>query len=323
MKSYIACILALALLVTVLPAKHRTEVFLSGVQSDTRQHAMQKAISSLLSEINRAYFAKGKLQLAGLNIGQNTEKTLLEMWDSKSFYCPEYQIFQILIGRSDGLFEVRGIPIFYNRKSQELFEDELVLTLNHEGLIVDLRVALEKEQYQRMFDQVNTLQDKQLYEIVLNFVEDYRTAYNRKDINFIDKVFSDDALIIVGRIINTREALPDNLGLTKLSANKEVSYSRLNKTQYIRNLRSCFIKNSFVRIEFSDFRVQRHPIHDFVFGVQIHQKWRSSSYNDDGYLFLVIDLRDVSEPLVWVRTWQPEKSINPSEAFELGDFIIE
>ncbi|MDZ4122282.1 MAG: ice-binding family protein [Candidatus Cloacimonadaceae bacterium] len=133
----------------------------------------------------------------------------------------------------------------------------------------------------------------------------------------------DDALIIVGRILNTRDNLPDNLGLTKLSANKDVSYSRLNKSQYIRNLRSCFLKNSFVRIEFSDFRVQRHPVHDYVFGIQMHQKWRSSTYNDDGYLFLVIDLRDVKEPLIWVRTWQPEKSIRPGEAFELGHFIIE
>lgn len=313
----------MCLIQSITWAKHRTDLYLSGVNDEARQSALQKNAGDLLSEINRAFFAKSQLGLDKLSLTEAAAKNLREMWAGKSFYCPEQRIFQILVGRSDGQFEVRGIPIFYERKSQAVMDDEIVIIFNQSSRITDFRVALDKEKYVRMFEQANTIQDKQLLEIVLNFVENYRTAYNRKDINFIDKVFSDDALIIVGRYLNQKEALPDNLGLNKLSTNKDVSYTRMNKSQYIRNLRSCFLKNSFVRIEFADFRVQRHPVYEYVFGVQMHQKWRSSTYNDDGYLFLIINLKDIDEPMIWVRTWQPDKSVKPAEAFELGDFIIE
>ena len=315
--------LLMLLIVCSLSAKHRTDVFLNGAKDEAQKIALQNSIGKTLSEFNRAFFAKGKLSYNGLPIQPLAKKTLEEMWETKSFYCPEQRIVQNIINRSDGRVEVRGLPIIYDRKSTALQEDELVIVLSTLGQVEDIKIALEREKYLRMFEQVNTIKDKTLYEVVLNFVENYRTAYNRKDINFIDKVFSDDALIIVGRVLNKGESLPDNLGLNKLSVSKDVSYSRLNKSQYIRNLRASFVKNSFVRIEFSDFKVQRHPIHNHVFGVQMHQKWRSSTYNDDGYLFLVIDLKNLEEPLIWVRTWQPEKSVSAKEAFDLGDFVIE
>lgn len=322
MRKYIFLAL-LVILSSVLCAKHRTEVYVNGAINDAQKTAVQSNLTDAISELNRAFFAKAKPKLNTLAMDDGARTTITEMWDTKSFYCPEFLLVHNLLRRSDGLLEVRGIPIFYERKSSERFDDELVFILNPQGVITDIRIALDKEKYLRMFDQVNSLQDKVLYEIVLNFVENYRTAYNRKDINFIDRVFSNDALIIVGRVLSKGESLPDNLGLNKLSANKDVSYSRLNKDQYIRNLRTCFIKNRFVRLEFSDFKVQRHPMHEHVFGVQLHQKWRSSTYNDDGYLFLIINLRDLDEPQIWVRTWQPDKYITEKEAFELGDFIIE
>ncbi|MDD3534637.1 MAG: hypothetical protein PHC50_00625 [Candidatus Cloacimonetes bacterium] len=323
MKRIIILFIFSVLLLSVGWARHQTYLVLSGVNDDACEDLLQQNASALLSEFNRAFFKKSKLKLDGMSLSATVKQTLNEMWESKSFYCPEQQIFEILIGRSDGRCEIRNIPIIYERKSSKLLDDEVIIIFDSANNIVDFRIALEKEKYIKTFEQAQSLQDKQLLEIVMDFVENYRTAYNRKDINYIDKVFSDDALIIVGRVLEQRAALPDNMGLYKLSSNKDVSYSRQNKSQYIRNLRSCFIKNQFVRVEFADFTVQRHPVKDFVFGVQMHQKWRSSTYNDDGYLFLIIDLRDIDEPLIWVRTWQPEKDVRKAEVFELGDFIIE
>ena len=323
MKRLIILFLLGFLMLSPCWGRHQTYVNLSGVHNDAREDILQQNAGALLSELNRAFFRKSKLKLDSIPLSADAKKTLNEMWDTQRFYCPEQRIFEILISRSDGRYEVRNIPIIYDRKSSNVLDDEVIMIFDKSNTIVDFRIALEKEKYIKTFEQAQTLQDKQLLEIVMDFVENYRTAYNRKDINYIDKVFSDDALIIVGRVLEQRGALPDNMGLSKLSSNKDVSYSRLNKSQYIRNLRSCFIKNKFVRIEFADLRVQRHPVKDFVFGVQMHQKWRSSTYNDDGYLFLIIDLRDIDQPLIWVRTWQPEKDVRSAEVFELGDFIIE
>jgi len=56
-----------------------------------------------------------------------------------------------------------------------------------------------------------------------------------------------------------------------------------------------------------------------IFGVQIKQNFFSSNYGDVGYLFLIVDLNNVEEPIIHVRTWQPEITINDS-LYDLSNF---
>lgn len=36
----------------------------------------------------------------------------------------------------------------------------------------------------------------------------------------------------------------------------------------------------------------------------------SSTYGDKGYLFLMVDINDPENPIIKVRTWQPERDPN-------------
>ena len=40
--------------------------------------------------------------------------------------------------------------------------------------------------------------------------------------------------------------------------------------------------------------------------MRLHQLYSSSTYSDDGYLFLLWDFRDEENPKIHVRTWQPK-----------------
>ena len=40
--------------------------------------------------------------------------------------------------------------------------------------------------------------------MILDFTERFRTAYNEHNINFLDAIFSDDALIITGKVIERK-----------------------------------------------------------------------------------------------------------------------
>ena len=41
--------------------------------------------------------------------------------------------------------------------------------------------------------------------------------------------------------------------------------------------------------------------------MRLRQEWRSSTYSDEGYLFLLWDFpEDGGDPIIHVRTWQPE-----------------
>ncbi|GAB1416653.1 hypothetical protein MASR2M117_20590 [Paludibacter sp.] len=45
-----------------------------------------------------------------------------------------------------------------------------------------------------------------------------------------------------------------------------------------------------------------------LYGIQIKQDYFSTNYGDTGYLFLLIDFDNPDEPLIHVRTWQPQKN---------------
>ena len=54
------------------------------------------------------------------------------------------------------------------------------------------------------------------------------------------------------------------------------------------------------------------------------QSWNTKRYSDEGYLFLMIDFSNEDNPLIHVRTWQPNKiggkSLGEEEKFKLENF---
>ena len=68
----------------------------------------------------------------------------------------------------------------------------------------------------------------------------------------------------------------------------------------------------------------RHPTKDGIYGVTLRQGYKSDSYADDGWLFLLWDFRDKSMPRIHVRTWQPAKSISSDDdVIDIGYFNLE
>lgn len=154
---------------------------------------------------------------------------------------------------------------------------------------------------------------------ILSYCEHLRTSYNTRDIDFIRQVFSDNALIIVGHTVRTGHKDATGTG------SRKVIYGIRSKKEYLERLERIFRTNSKIDVEFSDFRLLRHPTVEGIYGVTLRQKYRSDSYSDDGFLFLLWDFRDPHMPLIHVRTWQPSPDIlsGNEEVIELGDFNLE
>ena len=47
-----------------------------------------------------------------------------------------------------------------------------------------------------------------------------------------------------------------------------------------------------------------------IYGIQIEQDYYSTNYGDHGYLFLLLDMQKIKEPLIKVRAWQPDLDPN-------------
>lgn len=153
---------------------------------------------------------------------------------------------------------------------------------------------------------------------ILNYCEHFRTAYNTKDIDFIKQVLSEDALIIVGHTVKTSK---ENMGLTTTNTFK---YSVRSKQEYIRNLSAVFAANKKIAVDFSNFKILRHPTLEGIYGVTLRQKYQSDLYSDDGFLFLLWDFRNPSMPMIHVRTWQPSETLSDEDdIIDIGDFNLE
>ena len=149
---------------------------------------------------------------------------------------------------------------------------------------------------------------------LINFMENYKTAYALKRLDYIEKIFSDDALIITGRVTKTATSTE-----FRYMNNRIVKYNQQSKSQYLKNLKYSFGSNEFINLRFADNTVKQSGKSKALYGIQIKQDYFSSSYGDTGYLFLLIDFTDSVAPQIHIRTWQPEKNADGS-IYGLSDF---
>lgn len=142
--------------------------------------------------------------------------------------------------------------------------------------------------------------DAERRKVILEYVERFRSAYTQKDLAFIEQVFSEEALIVVGKVVKAQRNVEGNY----LSA-PEVQYNVKSKKEYLARLKEVFRANRKIQVHFQDFKIMRHPTRENFYGVTMRQGYSSDIYSDDGYLFLLWDFSDDKAPKIHVRTWQP------------------
>jgi len=154
--------------------------------------------------------------------------------------------------------------------------------------------------------------------VLINFLEDYQTAYALKRHKYLESIYSDDALIIVGRVIK-KTVIPDRMTL-KLTE-KDVELTKYDKDTYLKNLLGCFKSQDYIRLRFTETEFKKaNGSNNEVYGIRVRQEYYSSTYGDVGYLFLLVDLRD-KLPKIHVRAWQPD-AVELEKLMGLGDVRI-
>lgn len=145
---------------------------------------------------------------------------------------------------------------------------------------------------------------------IMEFLENYKTAYALKRLDYIETVFDDDAVIIIGNVATKTVANKGKDGNISFNNDKVIEHNRYTKDQYIKNLKKCFASNEFINIRFANNDVIKLGKGGETYAIQISQDYYSSTYGDKGYLFLIVDINNPKNPLIRLRTWQPEKDPN-------------
>ena len=198
--------------------------------------------------------------------------------------------------------------------------------IRKDGTVTRINLALQSHLYRNVMSDGSEVKDLRCRQMILDYVEQFRTAYNRKDIDFLENVFSDDALIITGKAV--RRKAGDKAAVLKESP--DIVYTQQRKHEYIEKLRTrVFPNNKYIHVTFSDIKVSKHPSIEGYYGVLLRQGYQSSTYSDDGYLFMIWDFRDESHPQIHVRTWQPywldegkTQKIQDDKVFNINSFTI-
>jgi hypothetical protein len=304
----------------VLTATETKITLLSG-GDDTYREKVETVLTSVLNGVNKNRDNRMPLTTLSRFFDDPAFYQFVDMVNQTELYASQREYRTYLLQTTDGYYEVRNIKvrIFLGGTAGIPFQN-LVFTINPEGVIIQVNFAIEEHHYQKIIEQGRQLEDLAYREKILHFLEMYRTAYNKKDEDFIEKTLSEDALIIVGRVIKTKKETFDYLGKSYLGDEK-LEFIRLGKYEYLERLKKVFKNNDFVRAIFDEVNIQRHPQFEKIYGVQLKQHWQSSSYSDEGYLFLLIDFINEDEPIIHVRAWQPEKFADGS-TISIYDFEI-
>lgn len=296
-----------------------------GVNDSALRQKMEDNLTHLMSVMNSTVIeGKGRPKFNEESFTKEGLECIREIWKSSAMMCPVSSIAEkcSYLGDGEG-YQIRNIPVMMLAADEDDQDQELVVNFTPSGKIDNVLIALEQHRYREILKENISETDFVRRETIIKFIENFRTAYNRQDLDYISSVYSNNALIITGRVIKVKER-SDQM-LQSLGAEK-VQYQTSTKEEYLKNLKRCFSRNSYVKLKFEELEVMRHPKYEHIYGVTLKQYWNSSNYSDVGYLFLMIDFTDPTLPCIQVRTWQPEKyngkAIAREEVFKLSDFNI-
>jgi len=250
--------------------------------------------------------------------GKDMYRRLISYGSARVLGNPEYRFYAM----GTGEITCRSIPMHFSFKNNnQKFIEDVTFTFNQEGKIDCLAFALDEKSMVDILK--HDAWSEYARKVLAEFLENYKTAYALKRLDYIRSIFDDNAVIITGKVLTRHSTTLGEIN-NEYANNRNVVYTRQNKEQYMRNLERCFESNEFVNIRFANNDIVRtnNESAGEVYGIQIKQDYYSANYGDTGYLFLMVDLNNPKKPIINARAWQPERDPTFGEdgLIDLADF---
>jgi len=321
----------LSLIISLASQADNIQVHITDVDNPAIQAAMEATVGVLLDEANAAQAANRELNMLEMHLSDEVSTSLSMLWENTPFQCEDQTLVLRALTTSTG-WQVRNIPLMMRPIGGNFNEreyHEAVIDFNRKGHIESFHLTIDQQLYMQVIKSNLEMTDLRRRQLILDYVERFRTAYNEKNKNFLEDIFSDDALIITGKVVSQRTK--DGIKLPE-----KITYKKQGKREYLNNLFAIFDSKGRIDVSFDAIEVMRHPAKTDFYGVTLHQGWSTYNkngtpgYRDDGYVFLLWDFRNEEHPQIHVRTWQPDAfdqtgsgkktPIPKDEVFSLADF---
>lgn len=266
--------------------------------SDTSKY--QQALNNLASAI----VSKRYDDMDGLFTAEAKDiyNRLIKYGRAKIVGIPSFSFYQ----NGDNVI-ARGLQMSFSFKSgmRKSFVEDVVFSFNSDGIINNISFGLGKTAEDDILGKGVWSEGARF--AIMNFLENYQTAYALKRLDYISSIFDDDAVIITGTVtrVPARKVSGDMQRMT--FGHDIVKYNRHTKDTYLQHLKQSFNSKEYINLRFASNDVRKLGKGGELYAIQISQEYYSSNYGDKGYLFLMVDINDPENPIIKVRTWQPEK----------------
>lgn len=310
-------------MLSILASYAQVEVeIIDGSPNESIKSIIERNASHFMSEVYNAYNENRALKLTGL-VATDAENSIEMLWENVHFRSEDQYVGEILLNSADG-YQLRNIPLEIQPqdKGSDVGYKEAVIGFDKSGRISSVYFSIDNNTYRNIMEKGIQLNDVERRLEILDYVEKFRTSYNQKDITFLNQVFSDDALIITGKVVTPRKT-SDGLSITLPT----VKYTKQDKKQYLTNLKRVFQNTRYINVNFDDVVIKRHGANPDIYGVRVIQHWNTSNYSDEGYVYMVWDFTNPKAPQIHVRTWQPmyldkakTQPLPKEEIFDLNSF---
>jgi hypothetical protein len=247
--------------------------------------------SQFLSEISVAFAEERAPDFTSIAVSSKAIKTVLDIWIySSAISCNISELDMKCQKRYNGGYQIRDIPVIMPEATGDTLQ-KLTVNYTGEGLIDEIYLFADSIST-ILPDKLNDSEQYRRHQII-DFLEQYRTAYNSKDLDFIAKMFKSNVDMVAKKGKD-------------FQIDKKDYYIDFN-AQYLRRLKLIFAANKYINIRFTDIEIQQHPQYPTVYSVVFQQEWNMAVYKDVRYVYFVVDFENEDNPIILFSTWYPKR----------------
>ncbi len=196
----------------------------------------------------------------------------------------------------------------------------IVFDFDPNGKISDMNFGIMDDLYNSFVKQAEYGDDWGNREVIIKFMERYRTAYMTRNMDMLNQMFADEAVIIVGRILNKGIQNKNYDYIQTAEDQPRIDYLKYTKREYLKKQKQVFDVHKDIYLGFTNFQIMRKNNSKGVYGISMRQNYNATNYADEGYLFLLVDFNE-EKPQIYVRSWQPQEWVEQA-LVDLSNFNI-
>lgn len=201
----------------------------------------------------------------------------------------------------DDKIVARSLKIVIINKDDETesIENLIVIFDPKDRKISGLTLGLDNKQAQEIVDQQYLKEEVRIF--LLDFIEDFRTAFVLRQVDYVESVLGFNPVIIKNRNAETKT------GLRNPFENNPVFIDNIKyKEEYITKIQRIYENAQNPGLNYMHIDFQRPGRDGKLLGIRLYKDFYYPKTGGTGHLFFLFNIEDASQPILLLSTWQPE-----------------